>query len=103
MPAKREVFEERGETYKVQIVDEIPEDEEIALYHHQEYIDMCRGLHVPNTRHLKTFKLTKLAGRFPQRNAATYLRHRLGGRQATPGHLPGSVGGGGGGRHEIRL
>ena len=58
----REVFEERGETYKVQIVDEVPEDEEIALYHHQEYIDMCRGPHVLNTRHLKTFKLTKLAG-----------------------------------------
>lgn len=59
-----EVFEERGEDYKTQIAREIPDGEEIALYHHEEYIDMCRGPHVPNTRHLRAFKLTGLAGAY---------------------------------------
>lgn len=59
-----EVFKQRGETYKVEIAESIPDGEPIALYHHEEYIDMCRGPHVPNTRHLRAFKLTKLAGAY---------------------------------------
>ena len=59
-----EVFKQRGESYKVQIAEEIPDDEIIALYHHQEYIDMCRGPHVPETRYLQAFKLTRLAGAY---------------------------------------
>ncbi len=59
-----EVFSARGEDYKVRIAREIPDGEIIALYHHEEYIDMCRGPHVPNTRHLRAFKLTKLAGAY---------------------------------------
>ncbi|MCY4611864.1 MAG: threonine--tRNA ligase [Gammaproteobacteria bacterium] len=73
----REVFEERGETYKVQIVDEIPEGEEIALYHHQEYVDMCRGPHVPNTRHLRAFKLTKLAGAYWRGDSRNEMLQRI--------------------------
>ena len=59
-----DTFQQRHESYKVQIANEIPADEEIALYHHEEYVDMCRGPHVPNTRHLRAFKLTKLAGAY---------------------------------------
>ena len=59
-----EVFTQRNEPYKVEIAREISDDETIALYHHQEYIDMCRGPHVPNTRHLRAFKLTSLAGAY---------------------------------------
>ncbi len=73
----REVFEQRGETYKVQIVDDIPEGEEIALYHHQEYVDMCRGPHVPNTRHLRAFKLTKLAGAYWRGDARNEMLQRI--------------------------
>ena len=40
-------------TIEIEIIKEIPEGEVIALYHHQEYIDMCRGPHVPNTKFLK--------------------------------------------------
>ena len=58
------VFERRNERYKIEIAGAIPEDEEIALYHHEEYTDMCRGPHVPNTRHLRAFKLTGLAGAY---------------------------------------
>ncbi len=48
-----DAFTARDEPYKVEIASEIPDGEIIALYHHQEYTDMCRGPHVPNTRHLR--------------------------------------------------
>jgi len=60
----RQTFEERNEPYKLQIIEEIPDDEIIKLYYHEEYTDMCRGPHVPNTRHLRHFRLTKLAGAY---------------------------------------
>ncbi|MES2664419.1 MAG: threonine--tRNA ligase, partial [Pseudomonadota bacterium] len=60
----RRVFKERDEPYKLEIIDSIPDGETIKLYYHQEYIDMCRGPHVPNTRFLKAFKLMKLAGAY---------------------------------------
>ena len=59
-----QLFRERGEDYKVQLVEDMPEVEAMALYYHQEYIDMCIGPHVPNTRFLKAVKLTKLAGAY---------------------------------------
>jgi len=61
----RALFESRGESYKVEIIDGMDDSvKEVGLYHHEEYIDMCRGPHVPNTRFLKVFKLTKLAGAY---------------------------------------
>ena len=57
-------FVARDEPYKCEIVEGIPEGAAIRLYHHQEYTDMCRGPHVPNTRHLKHFTLMKLAGAY---------------------------------------
>ena len=59
-----DTFENRNEPYKIEIINEIPNDEIIALYHHNEYIDMCRGPHVTSVRHLKAFKLTKIAGAY---------------------------------------
>ena len=58
------VFKDRKEDYKLKIIDEIPINETIALYYHQEYIDMCRGPHLTNTKHLKAFKLTKVSGSY---------------------------------------
>ncbi|MCZ4263235.1 hypothetical protein O4G76_20650, partial [Limimaricola sp. G21655-S1] len=53
----RDVFEARGESYKVEILDQnIARDDQPGLYHHEEYIDMCRGPHVPNMRHCHHFK-----------------------------------------------
>ena len=57
-------FKERDEPYKIEIINDIPEGEVIALYHHDEYIDMCRGPHVTSVRHLRAFKLTKIAGAY---------------------------------------
>ena len=61
----RDVFEARGESYKIQILDEnIAKDDKPGLYHHEEYIDMCRGPHVPNMRFCQHFKLMKVAGAY---------------------------------------
>jgi len=70
-------FALRDEPYKQEIVENIPEGEIIRLYHHQEYIDMCRGPHVPNTRHLKAFKLTKLAGAYWRGDASKPMLTRI--------------------------
>ena len=58
------IFEERKEPYKVELLKEIPEGEIIAIYHHEEYIDMCRGPHLTNTKHVKAFKLMKISGSY---------------------------------------
>lgn len=59
-----QVFKARGEDYKLRLVEDMPDEKAMGLYYHQEYVDMCRGPHVPNTRFLKVFKLTKLAGAY---------------------------------------
>lgn len=73
----RAAFVERNEPYKIQIVDEIPEGEQIKLYYHEEYTDMCRGPHVPNTRHLKHFNLQKLAGAYWRGDANNEMLTRI--------------------------
>lgn len=70
-------FSQRDETYKQEIIHDIPEGAEIRLYHHEEYTDMCRGPHVPNTRHLKAFKLTKLAGAYWRGDASNSMLTRI--------------------------
>ena len=58
-------FSEKGEIYKAQIIDDIiPPGEEISLYGQGEWIDLCRGPHVPSTGKLKAFKLMKVAGAY---------------------------------------
>ncbi|WP_022955891.1 threonine--tRNA ligase [Perlucidibaca piscinae] len=59
-----DVFTSRGEDYKLRLVDDMPDEQAMGLYYHEEYVDMCRGPHVPNTRFLKAFKLTKLSGAY---------------------------------------
>lgn len=61
----RDAFEARGEHYKIEILDQnISRDDKPGLYHHEEYIDMCRGPHVPNMRFCQHFKLMKVAGAY---------------------------------------
>lgn len=57
-------FNNRGEEYKLRLIDDMPNETSMGLYYHQDYMDMCLGPHVPNTRFLKHFKLTKLAGAY---------------------------------------
>ena len=71
----RDVFESRGETYKVAILDEnIARDDKPGLYHHEEYIDMCRGPHVPNMRFCHHFKLQKTSGAYWRGDAKNKIK-----------------------------
>ena len=60
----QDVFKKRNEDYKLKLIDEIPSNEIIAIYHHEEYIDMCRGPHLTSTRELNYFKLMKVSGSY---------------------------------------
>ena len=61
----RDTFEARGESYKMEILDEnVARDDQPGLYHHEEYVDMCRGPHVPNMRFCHNFKLMHIAGAY---------------------------------------
>ncbi|MEE9275294.1 MAG: threonine--tRNA ligase, partial [bacterium] len=73
LPIKREeinresalsLFGERGETYKVEMIHDLPEGEPLSIYRQGEFVDLCRGPHVPSTGFLKTFKLLKVAGAY---------------------------------------
>ena len=77
-PAKAtQVFSERGEVFKLDIIKNIPKDEIIKLYKHEEYIDMCRGPHVPNTRHLRAFKLMKVSGAYWRGDSNNEMLQRI--------------------------
>ena len=72
-----EIFNARAENYKLRLIDDMPDEQAMGLYHHQEYVDMCRGPHVPNTRFLKAFKLTKLAGAYWRGDARNEQLQRI--------------------------
>src|SRR5690554_3423120 len=58
------LFHEMGEEYKVRIIEDIPGEEDLSFYRQGDFIDLCRGPHVPSTGKLKAFKLTKVAGAY---------------------------------------
>jgi threonyl-tRNA synthetase len=58
------MFEKMGEKYKVEIIEAIPGDQDLSFYGQGDFIDLCRGPHVPSTGHIKAFKLMKVAGAF---------------------------------------
>ncbi|MCW5567998.1 MAG: threonine--tRNA ligase [Dokdonella sp.] len=73
-----EVFKARGEDYKLRLIDDMgPEITAMGLYHHQEYVDMCRGPHVPNTRFLKAFKLMRISGAYWRGDAKNEQLQRI--------------------------
>ena len=74
----RETFVARGEDYKVEILDQnISQDDRPGLYHHEEYVDMCRGPHVPNMRFCHNFKLQKLAGAYWRGDSDNKMLQRI--------------------------
>ena len=60
----REMFEKMGETYKVEIIDHLPEDAVVSYYTTGEWLDLCRGPHVESTGQIKAFKLLSVAGAY---------------------------------------
>ncbi len=75
----RKVFAERGESYKVELVDGLVEagERSVGLYHHEEYVDMCRGPHVPNTRVMRHFKLMRVSGAYWRGDASNKQLQRI--------------------------
>jgi len=74
----RDTFEARDETYKMEILDEnIAKDDRPGLYHHEEYIDMCRGPHVPNMKFCQHFKIMKVAGAYWRGDSENKMLQRI--------------------------
>jgi len=71
------VFESRGEDYKLRLIEDMPDEKSMGLYYHEEYVDMCRGPHVPNTRFLKAFKLTRISGAYWRGDAKNEQLQRI--------------------------
>ncbi len=70
-------FRELGEIYKAEIIASIPEKEEISLYGQGNWVDLCRGPHVPSTGKLKAFKLTKVAGAYWRGDSRNEMLQRI--------------------------
>ena len=74
----RDTFASRGEDYKLEILDNnIAQTDTPALYHHEEYTDMCRGPHVPNMRFCQNVKLMKVAGAYWRGNSDNKMLQRI--------------------------
>ena len=71
------MFKEKGEDYKVQIIESIPGDEDLSFYRQGEFIDLCRGPHVPATSSFKAFKLTSVAGAYWRGDASNEMLQRI--------------------------
>ncbi|GAB3379803.1 threonine--tRNA ligase [Spongiibacter taiwanensis] len=74
----RAAFSARGETYKIEILErDIARDDQPGLYHHEEYVDMCRGPHVPNMSFCKHFKLLRVSGAYWRGDSNNKMLQRI--------------------------
>ena len=71
------MFRNMGENYKAEIIEEIPDSEDITVYRQGEFVDLCRGPHVPSTGKLKAFKLTKVAGAYWRGDSRNEMLQRI--------------------------
>lgn len=71
------LFEEKGELFKLEIVKDIPKDEKITLYQQGEFIDLCRGPHLPSTGLIKAFKLTRVSGAYWRGDSGNEVLQRV--------------------------
>jgi len=86
-PTKREVwkrheaidhFKKMGEYYKAEIIENIPQNEEVSIYHHGKWHDLCRGPHLPSTGKIgKAFKLTKVSGAYWRGDSKNEMLQRI--------------------------
>lgn len=70
-------FKDMGEHYKADIIQSIPENEALSLYRQNDFIDLCRGPHVPSTGHIKAFKLMKVAGAYWRGDSSNEMLQRI--------------------------
>jgi threonyl-tRNA synthetase len=86
IPVKRKVlskadalsfFQNKGETYKVELINELPDGDTISIYEQGEFADLCRGPHVPSTSKIKAFKLLSIAGAYWRGNEKNKMLQRI--------------------------
>ncbi len=70
-------FLDQGEKYKAELIEAIPADQQVSLYREGDFIDLCRGPHVPSTGKLKVFKLMKVAGAYWRGNSKNEMLQRI--------------------------
>ncbi len=70
-------FNNLGENYKAQIIQDLPENETISIYQQGEFLDLCRGPHIPNTNKLKVFKLMKVSGAYWRGDQKNQMLQRI--------------------------
>jgi len=70
-------FRDLGETYKAEIIESIPSDQDLSLYTQGDFTDLCRGPHVPNTNKIKAFKLMKIAGAYWRGDSENEMLQRI--------------------------
>ena len=73
----KKFFLDQGETYKAEIIESIPEDQEITLYRQGNFIDLCRGPHARSTNFIKNFKLTKVSGAYWRGDSKNQMLQRV--------------------------
>ncbi len=71
------LFKEKGEAYKVKIIQDIPGDEPLSFYKQGDFVDLCRGPHVPSTGKIKAFKLTKVSGAYWRGDSKNEMLQRI--------------------------
>ncbi|MBT3146667.1 threonine--tRNA ligase [Neptunomonas phycophila] len=71
------LFEKMGESYKVEILSSIPAEQDLSFYSQGDFIDLCRGPHVPSTGHIKAFKLMKVAGAYWRGDSKNEMLQRI--------------------------
>jgi threonyl-tRNA synthetase len=71
------LMEERNEPYKVELINDLPKNEKISLYKQGDFIDLCRGPHIPSTKYVKAFKLTNVAGAYWRGNEKNKMLQRV--------------------------
>ncbi|MGB0466775.1 MAG: threonine--tRNA ligase [Pontibacterium sp.] len=86
------MFEGMGEKYKVELLQAIPEGQDLSFYSQGDFIDLCRGPHVPSTGHIKAFKLMKVAGAYWRGDSNNEMLQRIygtawGDKKALKAHL----------------
>jgi threonyl-tRNA synthetase len=72
-----DLFRDMGEAYKAEIIEDIPHGQDISLYRQGDFVDLCRGPHVPSTGRLKAFKLMKLAGAYWRGDSNNEMLQRI--------------------------
>jgi threonyl-tRNA synthetase len=71
------LFKSLGEDYKIELINDIPDGEAISVYKFGNFIDLCRGPHVPSAKYLKNFKLTKVAGAYWRGDSNNKMLQRI--------------------------